>query len=811
MLRSNRPSSRLAAGALLAATLSLSSGARAGDTVVAATWSRGGQARLLAWEDGVGWSTLPAPSGGFGREIWDLEVIDGELWVACGSPGRLLRGDGASWFDETPTRVSTSDFVAVLPFDGTVFAVDAEGLHRRIGPADWYAVATLPWAGQAIVSEAHPGHELLFLGQDREDEFWFHEPDRRIPCRSGCPSASGNACPAGCFGGSCVYSFADHDDGTGPTLYAGAYEGAMYAWHPATLRFRAFTGPTAHHVQGLAAFQGELWVGDAEGRLFASPVPSSLPFVLRHDLGSDRPVSELAVLDGALWVGTGGVPFSSARRGGEAGVRTFDGTSWTDRTVPGLFDDGVLAFALLPGVPTTRCDAGPEQTLECLDPPIPVTLDGSASQTRGATPDLLTWTGPFIEGTATGPTPTVHFDGPGEHVVTLEILGAGVQASCTTTVRVQDTRPPVLAGLPDDLSASCADPLPPAPPVSAEDACDPAPSVSLAERTLPGPCPDAWELERTWTARDASGHEASASRRVSVRDDSAPSLLDVPADATVDCDAVPTAATVRAVDDCDPAPAVSFDEQRLDGSCPDSYTLHRSWTARDRCGNSASADQVVVVTDSQGPVLLGVPADGSVECDAVPAPAAVTAVDGCDPAPREDFAELRIDGPCPDTYTLHRTWTASDRCGNVVAATQVIEVVDTQPPVVTASDELVACLWPPNHAFACIDRELLSPTLADACSEEVAWELADCLSSQPDDELGDGSTDEDCVVAADGQSACLRAERQGLDPAGRTYSLAARATDACGNVSAPVVVGTVRVPHDAAGLDECPRVLRSRP
>ncbi|MEZ5030633.1 MAG: hypothetical protein R2787_04470 [Saprospiraceae bacterium] len=34
-----------------------------------------------------------------------------------------------------------------------------------------------------------------------------------------------------------------------------------------------------------------------------------------------------------------------------------------------------------------------------------------------------------------------------------------------------------------------------------------------------------------------------------------------------------------------------------------------------------------------------------------------------------------------DDYTLTRKWTATDACGNVATATQIVKVIDTEPPV----------------------------------------------------------------------------------------------------------------------------------
>ena len=51
-------------------------------------------------------------------------------------------------------------------------------------------------------------------------------------------------------------------------------------------------------------------------------------------------------------------------------------------------------------------------------------------------------------------------------------------------------------------------------------------------------------------------------------------------------------------------------------------------------------------------------------------PVNVIASDNCDPSPAITFAEQRVAGGCPDSSTLRRTWTATDRCGNHASATQ---------------------------------------------------------------------------------------------------------------------------------------------
>jgi hypothetical protein len=109
----------------------------------------------------------------------------------------------------------------------------------------------------------------------------------------------------------------------------------------------------------------------------------------------------------------------------------------------------------------------------------------------------------------------------------------------------------------------------------------------------------------------------------------------------------------------------------------------------DNCGNTTTGTQVVTVRDTTEPVLSGVPGDSTVECSEVPTPASPTATDNCDTDVQIIFSEIRADGPCPDTYTLTRTWTAVDNCGNATPGTQVLSVQDTTAPVLTCGLEPV--------------------------------------------------------------------------------------------------------------------------
>ena len=86
-----------------------------------------------------------------------------------------------------------------------------------------------------------------------------------------------------------------------------------------------------------------------------------------------------------------------------------------------------------------------------------------------------------------------------------------------------------------------------------------------------GSCTDSYILTRTWTASNNCGNNSTAVQVITVRDITNPVLVDVPANITVECSAVPTAATVTATDNCDNNVTVSMVQVRTDGSCTDSY------------------------------------------------------------------------------------------------------------------------------------------------------------------------------------------------------------------------------------------------
>ena len=98
-------------------------------------------------------------------------------------------------------------------------------------------------------------------------------------------------------------------------------------------------------------------------------------------------------------------------------------------------------------------------------------------------------------------------------------------------------------------------------------------------------------------------------------------LSNLPDDITVECNNIPTASTVTASSNCLGNVTVDFVENIIPGSCENSYTIERVWSAGLACGNGVSHTQLITVEDNQAPILAGVPANTNVACGTVPAPA----------------------------------------------------------------------------------------------------------------------------------------------------------------------------------------------
>lgn len=302
--------------------------------------------------------------------------------------------------------------------------------------------------------------------------------------------------------------------------------------------------------------------------------------------------------------------------------------------------------------------------------------------------------------------PDAPFDDPcGTRVVTFTIMdGCGLSTVWTASYTTLDTIRPILVGVPDDVTIDCDDPIPVAPMVTATDNCSTPPSPTLSEistQIADGSCTEyEYTITRTWTVTDECGNLTSESQVITVEDRNEPTFT-VPADVTISCDEdfndlSITGNVTDEADNCDPSPRVFFTDVMEDGSCPQEFTIIRTWRARDTCGNVAGKVQTITIADTDPP-SFDVPDDITVSCEQADdlglTGEPTNEADNCDGEVDIDFSDVIIAGVCENSYMIRRTWKGTDDCGNFIELDQIITVVDNTNPIfdVEASDLTITC------------------------------------------------------------------------------------------------------------------------
>ena len=194
----------------------------------------------------------------------------------------------------------------------------------------------------------------------------------------------------------------------------------------------------------------------------------------------------------------------------------------------------------------------------------------------------------------------------------------------------------------------------------------------------------------TVTVTNSCGSSNSVTYNTKI-DNTAPVIAALPATSTINCPATPVFAVATATDNCGADFTLTYNDVTTNGDCAGSYSITRTWTATDACGNFSTASQTINVQDITEPIFISeLPDDISVSCDDIPSPEVVEASDNCDSEVDiiiNDVINIE-EGNCAGNYTILRTWTITDDCGNNNSYTQTITVYDnTAPTIITPIDE----------------------------------------------------------------------------------------------------------------------------
>ena len=259
-------------------------------------------------------------------------------------------------------------------------------------------------------------------------------------------------------------------------------------------------------------------------------------------------------------------------------------------------------------------------------------------------------------------------------------------------------------------------------------------------------------ISYTWDFTDICGNNISHTQNITVTPAAAPAFLNPPADQTVTCDNIPTAApdldyTNNENGTCLVMGTVSPTQSGTADIC--GGTISYTWDFTDICGNNISHTQNITVTPAAAPAFLNPPADLAVTCDNIPTGAAdldytnnengSCLVMGTVPPTQSGSADI-----CGGSFSFN--WDFTDGCGNNISHTQNITVTPADAPafINPPADQTVTCSNIPtgapdldytnNENGSCLVMGTVSPTQsgsADECGGTISytWTFTDICNN----------------------------------------------------------------------------------
>jgi hypothetical protein len=288
----------------------------------------------------------------------------------------------------------------------------------------------------------------------------------------------------------------------------------------------------------------------------------------------------------------------------------------------------------------------------------------------------------------------------------------GNTSTAQQIITLIDEVPPVWTLFPADVTVEC-DNVPSNDGIEVDwtDNCTEVTLTYDGEVIIPGTCEDSYTIERTWTITDNCDNATSATWTITVQDTTAPEFTAVGESVTIECDQELPAPFATAEDNCDDDVEITVSPEIIPGECEAEYTMVRTYTATDNCGNTATATQTITVVDTTAPVLDYAGGEMTLECDEEVTLPEVGATDNCSTV-EVNMTMVTEPGDCPQNWFEIYTWTATDACGNdSESATLVVEYDDTTPPV-----------FDPFQVFVeipCDEIIEMTLTATDNCSSET--------------------------------------------------------------------------------------------
>ncbi len=271
-----------------------------------------------------------------------------------------------------------------------------------------------------------------------------------------------------------------------------------------------------------------------------------------------------------------------------------------------------------------------------------------------------------------------------------------------------------------------------------------------ADATNNQTCPNRFTITRTYTVRDLCGNIQSCNQTITVNDTTAPAI-NCPTNVTVQCgSAVPAPATDSAgfiaqggtiSENCGGGVTVSSTDATINQTCPNRFTITRSYTVADTCGNAEMCDQTITINDTTAPAI-SCPTNVTVQCaSAVPTPATDSAgfiaqggtiSENCGGGVTISSTDATNNQICPSRFTITRTYTVTDQCSNSQMCDQTITVNDTTTPTITCPTNVtVQCASVvPSPATDSAGFIAQGGAISENCGDPVTVASSDATNNQ---------------------------------------------------------------------------------
>jgi gliding motility-associated-like protein len=167
------------------------------------------------------------------------------------------------------------------------------------------------------------------------------------------------------------------------------------------------------------------------------------------------------------------------------------------------------------------------------------------------------------------------------------------------TGQIVNQAPVLIISCPPSITLECGDSIDPSNTgsVLVNSDCSNA-TITYIDNDLIGGCNAiTGSFTRSFTVIDEFGNTERCEQTITIEDTSSPQFVDeILTNVFTTCEAIPEAITPIVVDDCDNNVSVLFTETSTANECEYQYTIERTWTATDTCGNETSFNQIIHVS-----------------------------------------------------------------------------------------------------------------------------------------------------------------------------------------------------------------------